>query len=80
MPINVITFCWLVLKGSSPDLEMWRQVRWVCLLPLPADLSALRVGGKAEAPDAIPGPVWIWCCRDGTQSRELPEEVFALAS
>ncbi|KAK4827863.1 hypothetical protein QYF61_022013 [Mycteria americana] len=43
------------------------------------DLSALRVGGKAEAPDAVPGPVWIWCHRDGTQSQEVLKEVFALA-
>lgn len=45
----------------------------------PADLSALREGGKAEAPDAEPDPIWMWCHRDGTQSRELPKEVFTLA-
>ena len=83
MPINTDTFSWLViqmsLKGVRQILKCDDRSSRFVYSHYPEDLSALRVGGKAEAPDAAPGPVWIWCHRDGTQSQELPKEVFSLA-
>lgn len=42
-----------VLRGSLPDLEMWRQVRWVCLLPLPRRSVSSQGGWQGRE---------SWCC------------------
>lgn len=69
----------MTLEGVHQILKCDHRSGWFVDSHYTADLSALRVGGKAEAPDATPHLGWIWCHRDGIQTWELLKEVFTLA-
>lgn len=66
------------LEGVHQILECENRSGGFVYFYHPADLCPQGVW-QGRDPDAVPGPVWIWCHRDGTQSQELLKEIFALA-